>query len=128
MAEYVCQRDAAVTRELESAEPEVVRVIAPGERVAALEVRATSNGQRRARTADGWVSLVAGSGVILLVSEVTGTPVQPDGALVPSPSQYDDDDERERVKASQLQAMLLAAPPSTAGHALEGKITGLTQS
>ena len=30
--------------------------------------------------------------------------------------------------APQLQAMLLAAPPSTAGHALEGKITGLTQS
>jgi hypothetical protein len=66
MKEYICRSNAVVTWELDSPQPSIMRVLASGQRVQALELAIADNGQERVRTVHGWVSLVAGSGEVLL--------------------------------------------------------------
>jgi hypothetical protein len=67
---YRCLSDAGVTPALEltspDGQPTVVRRCKQGEAIDILRVATTARGQRRGRVADGWVSLVAGSGKVLL--------------------------------------------------------------
>eukprot|EP01050_Picozoa_sp_SAG11_P036106 SAG11_NODE_13572_length_649_cov_0.821818_2_plen_102_part_01 len=63
---YICKNNAVVTREIESQQHEILRKIAPGERVVVVNIGTTSTGQRRAQTKDGWISIVSANGTILL--------------------------------------------------------------
>ena len=63
---YLVRNTAAVTKELEADTPLIVAELQQGERVAVRSVQRTAAGQFRAETAQGWVSLVAGNGTVLL--------------------------------------------------------------
>jgi hypothetical protein len=74
--EYICSSDAVVTVDLESTitAHKIVKKLSIGQRVQVIEVRTTSNGQQRAQTPDGWVSVVSTNGKRLLEPVASNAP------------------------------------------------------